>query len=283
MVVPDEFRKCVAFLGLQMADGTFRFAGSLFFLGKTTEGGLLAGSMYAVTARHVIDNIRKIGVTESFLRVNLKDGQAQWFKAPLNAWFVHPADPSIDVAILPMELPEPLDHLFLPYSLCATEQDMKDNEVGVGEEVFITGLFKHHHGSRKNIPIVRIGNLACMTEEKVATNHFGEMDAFLIEARSIGGLSGSPVFLSLGSSRVIKGTVRFGPSDRPFLLLGLVHGHYDVGATEIDRLSDDGTDAAQNDHVNTGIAIVVPFSKIDTVVSAFESSRAVRDQAASAS
>lgn len=274
MVVPDDIRKCVAFIGLRMADGSFRFAGSLFFLGKTTEGGVLAGSMYAVTARHVIDNIRKTGVTESYLRVNLKDGQAQWFKAPLSTWFVHPTDLSIDVAILPMGLPEPLDHLYLPYSLCATEQQMKDNEVGVGEEVFVTGLFKHHHGSRRNIPIVRVGNLACMTEEKVATNHFGEMDAFLIEARSIGGLSGSPVFLSLGSSRVIKGTVRLGPNDPPFLLLGLVHGHYDVGTTEIDRLSDDGTDAAQNDYVNTGIAIVVPFNKIDAVVSAFEASRA---------
>lgn len=283
MVVPDDVRKCVAFLGLRMADGTFRLAGSLFFLGKIKEGEAVASSMYAVTARHVIDNIRKTGVAESLLRVNRKDGKAQWLKAPLNEWYVHPTDPTIDVAILTMGLPEPLDHLFLPYSLCATEQHMRDNEVGLGDEVFVTGLFRHHHGTRRNIPIVRVGNLACMTEEKIATDQFGEMDAFLIEARSIGGLSGSPVFLSLGSSRVIKGTTILGSSGPRFLLLGLVHGHYDVRKAEIDRLGDDGTDADQNDHVNTGIAIVVPFNKIDAVVSAFEASRAVSGQAASPS
>ncbi len=273
MVVPEDVRKCVAFIGLQLANGSFRLAGSAFFLGKIKEGAD-TGPVFAVTAKHVIDNIRKTGVTDCVLRVNRKDGQAQWIKLPLSTWYVHQNDASIDIAIVPFGLPDLLDHLFVPYSMCADDRKLRESEVGLGDEVFVTGLFRHHHGSRRNIPIVRVGNLACMTEEKVATNEFGEIDAFLIEARSIGGLSGSPVFLNLGTSRVIKGTMMFGGSGPRFLFLGLVHGHYDVSSSEIDRVSDDEVNLNSKDSVNTGIAIVVPFSKIDSVISAFESSRA---------
>ena len=38
------------------------------------------------------------------------------------------------------------------------------------------------------------------TREKVAAS-FGDADAYLVEARSIGGLSGSPVFIDLLASR----------------------------------------------------------------------------------
>ncbi len=269
MVIPDDIRKCVAFIGFQLADGSFRLAGSLFFLGSDKDGGASVTRMWAVTAKHVIDNIRSTGVENAFLRINLKDGQAQWFKTPLSSWFHHPSDSSIDVAIFEMGLPAIFDHLVLPYSLCATDQKMKESEVGLGDEVFVTGLFTHHHGSRKNIPIVRVGNLACMTEEKITTNLFGEIDAYLIEARSIGGLSGSPVFLNLGSSRMIGGNMVFGASGPRFLLLGLIHGHYDVNSSDVDQMGDSGSKPGQSDRINTGIAIVVPFSRIDSVITSY--------------
>jgi len=269
MVVPDDVRKCVAFVGLQLHDGSFRLAGSLFFLGKDKEGERLVTRMWAVTAKHVIDDIRKKGVTETYLRLNTSSGEAKWFRAPLDRWFSHPSDASIDVAIVEMGIPDGTDHLVLPYSLCATDAKIKENEVGLGDEVFITGLFKHHHGTKRNIPIVRVGNLACMTEEKITTNQFGEIDGYLIEARSIGGLSGSPVFLSLGSSRVIGGNMRISGGGPKFLLLGLIHGHYDVEASDVDQLVDDATATNQYDRVNTGIAIVVPFNKIDAVIASY--------------
>jgi len=76
-----------------------------------------------------------------------------------------------------MGLDTTFDHLVFPYSLCITDERMKENEVGLGDEVFITGMFRHHHGTRKNIPIIRVGNIACMTEEKFNTKAFGKMDA----------------------------------------------------------------------------------------------------------
>jgi hypothetical protein len=125
--------------------------------------------------------------------------------------------------------------------------------------------------ARRNIPIVRVGNLACLTEEKVETNSFGLMDAFLIEARSIGGLSGSPVFLNLGITRMIGGQIKQAQGKQPiFFLLGLIHGHYDVAAAEVDGVDLVTVDALTTDRVNTGIAIVSPFHSIRAVIEAYE-------------
>jgi len=55
MRVPDDFNKCVAFLGCATADGTPVFAGSALFFGDDTDEPPLT---YLIAARHVIDRIR---------------------------------------------------------------------------------------------------------------------------------------------------------------------------------------------------------------------------------
>ncbi len=253
-----------------MADGSFRFAGSVFWFGKDNPETGKAEPVYAVTAKHVIDGIRRTGVDEVWFRINQTDGNSAWLRSNLNEWFFHPTDASLDVAILKTGLRPEWDHLVLPYSLCMTDERMTEHEVALGDEVFVTGLFRHHHGTRRNIPIVRVGNLACLTEEKVETNGFGLMDAFLIEARSIGGLSGSPVFLNLGVTRMIGGQVKHARGEPIFYLLGLIHGHYDVATEEVDEADLVAEDALTTDRVNTGIAIVSPFHSIMAVIEAYE-------------
>jgi hypothetical protein len=271
MIVPESVRKCVAFVGYQLADLSFQMAGSVFLLGGMDDNRQ-EHPVYAVTARHVIEGIRKLGLTTTCLRLNTLDGENKWFQVPMEEWFFHPSEDSCDVAIIPFPILPVLnlDHLILPYSLCATEQKMKANEVGLGDEVFVTGLFRHHHGNRRNIPIIRVGNIACLTEEKVSTKSYGDIDAYLIEARSIGGLSGSPVFLNLGITRMIQGEIKHAQSQPVFYLLGLIHGHYDVNIDSIDEIELDKTNYLSPDRVNTGIAIVVPFHKINEVISAYE-------------
>ena len=153
-----------------------------------------------------------------------------------------------------------------------TEELMSRYQVGLGDEVFITGLFKHHYGESRNIPIVRTGNIASLTEEKVSTKKFGAIDAYLIEARSIGGLSGSPVFLHLGVTRMFDGKVKIIENELPIFLFGLVHGHFDVSETAIDFVVEDKNPEGRRDNVNTGMAIIVPFHKIIEVMEAYETS-----------
>jgi len=218
-----------------------------------------------VTARHIIEGIRKTGLTEVFIRMNRLQGDADWLQSKLSEWRFHPTDSSVDIALLETGVPEGFDHLVFPLSLCATEEQLKQNEVGLGDEVFVAGLFRHHHGNRRNILIVRVGNVACLTEEKIVTKDYGEIDAYLIEARSIGGLSGSPVFLNLGVVRKVGGQVKFAQNGPMFLLFGIVHGHYDAKTSEIDAAASDASGVLAVERVNTGIAIVVPFHKIQEV------------------
>ena len=152
--------------------------------------------------------------------------------------------------------PQP-DHMAWPLDLIVTPEVIKQQEIGVGNEVFLVGLFSQHHGERRNIPIVRVGNIAAMPEEKVFTTKSGAIDAYLIEARSIGGISGSPVFVVSSPIRASGDTAMF---RLPAVYLpGLVHGHWDASSSELDEAIEDSTSRTQ---VNMGIAIVVPCDKI---------------------
>lgn len=268
MIVPDEIRKCVAYVGYKDTEGKYYYAGSVFIIGRPIDGGLV-DPVYWVTARHVIDGIRSLGLLEVCVRVNKKDGSSEWITTSLSDWYWSEKNRSIDVAIFCQGVHAELDHLVIPYSLFATDVVFKENEISLGDEVFVTGLFRHHHGQHRNIPIVRIGNLASMLEREIVTKNFGGIEGYLIEARSIGGLSGSPVFLNLGSFRVIQGNFKF-TGEVSFFLLGLVHGHFDTTSTSLDNVMAVVEDSDVNKKINTGIAIVVPISSIMKTITEFE-------------
>jgi hypothetical protein len=200
----------------------------------------------------------------AFLRLNSKAASEQFVsvETALDDWSFDQSDEAIDVAAIEFRMPKDADHLAIPLSIACTPEKISEHEVSLGDEIFISGLFVHHYGTSKNIPIVRIGAIASLMEEKVNTRR-GPMDAYLVECRSTGGLSGSPVFVNLGTGRIIQGITQLGSSGG-FLLLGLVHGHFDVvaqtdDATEEDALSAEG-------RINSGIAIVAPVQHIMRVL-----------------
>jgi hypothetical protein len=199
MVVPQEMQKCVGFVGYQKADGSFQFAGTVFFVGRKMARVDRAFS-YAVTARHVIDSIRTKGISEVLLRMNRCIGDSVWVRTETRNWVSHATDPSVDVSVVQFGFDDSFDHNRFTLDGAATEGVIKAWGIDVGDEVFLTGLFAPHFGHRKNIPIVRVGNISAMLHEKVSTA-FREIDAYLIEARSIGGLSGSPVFVNVSGVR----------------------------------------------------------------------------------
>lgn len=176
-----------------MADGTFRLVGTTFFVGRDKQKNNYS---YAVTAKHVIEGIKSKGLDKVFLRINLTNGEAGLFATNASDWIYH-NDKNVDVALHPIGLQGNFDHLLYPESAFVTPEFINENEIDVGDEVIITGLFRHHNGTNRNLPIVRIGNISAMPMEKIQTKET-LMDGYLIEARSIGGLSGSPVFTNLG-------------------------------------------------------------------------------------
>lgn len=180
----------------------------------------------------------------------------------MKAWHEHPSDSSVDISVCKFSLTgERFDYLKLLETMVATDEIIKKESIGLGDEVFVTGLFVSHFGKFRNTPIVRVGNIASMPDEKVDTKDFGSIEAYLIEVRSIGGLSGSPVFVHLGLVRHIDGQVKFAqkvPVGGIFYLLGVMHGHWDRDENTIDGLAQD----IDGGWVNMGIGIVVPATKI---------------------
>lgn len=259
MQVPDYMRKCVAFVGYPTKGG-FALAGTVFFVGIRISETLFA--TYAVTARHVIEELtkRSIDPINVHFRVNLKAGGSAVAPISLGEWSYHSTE-NCDVAVTSVSIADELDHKFLDVETFATQDVISKEAISLGDELFLVGLFSKHSGNARNIPILRVANIAAMPEEKVQTS-MGNMDAYLIEARSIGGISGSPVFVHLNGVRKVGNEHRV-IADSKFYLLGLMHGHWDVPATTQEL---PGPDALGAEKINTGIAVVIPAQKISDIL-----------------
>jgi hypothetical protein len=250
----------VAYLGCELPNGDLKIGGTVFFVARPF--GAMEGKnfTYAVTAKHCLDGIRKLGADFVVIRLNTREGGFVVLRMPISGWVSHPTDKSVDVSIFRLNLPNTADHKVFPIEGFMSDQFMSDMQIGVGDEVFISGLFAPHIGATKNIPIVRIGNIAAMPEELVDTADFGKMKAFLLECRSIGGLSGSPVFASPGPVRVLGERVWLNQTNflRQFRILGLMHGHF--AFPPLSKII--GDDPLTRERLNMGIAIVPTYDKI---------------------
>ncbi|MDE2031042.1 MAG: hypothetical protein KGI58_02145 [Patescibacteria group bacterium] len=258
MWIPDEMKKCVAFLCIKNKEGVITPGGTGFFISVASKTNSNRIYTYFVTARH---NIIAIGQKDFWLRINSKDGKLLELPGNSNVkWFYNPnheQNPA-DVALMRFPIFEnKIDALAVPPPMYEkTEELINSGELGIGNEVFITGLFTRLSGKQENLPIIRMGNIAMIPNEKVPTKDFGNMDAYLIEARSIGGVSGSPVFFCK-PQQTNKGFI----PGVEFYLGGLIHGHWDTLEENIDSFLAT-EDAKESKNINMGIAIVTPIAKI---------------------
>jgi hypothetical protein len=71
----------------------------------------------------------------------------------------------LDLAICYGSPTETVDHMILHRNYALTPDIAGTLNVGIGDEVFITGLFANYAGEPRNLPIVRVGNLAAPCRE----------------------------------------------------------------------------------------------------------------------
>jgi hypothetical protein len=148
---------------------------------------------YVVTAAHIVkdDTIGEGPV----IRINADEGGFQLIPTDHDSWFVEEKD---DLAIIPMEFESKgLNVGVIPTEALLTKAIVEEHRIGPGAEVFVTGRFIHHEGKTKNTPSVRFGSISMMPDEPFKRPGPNEdlEEAFLVEFRSVGGYSGSPVFL----------------------------------------------------------------------------------------
>jgi hypothetical protein len=257
MRVPDQVLKTVVFVGLpEVPDPEYR--GTAFIV--TMPGTQDNDFAFMVTARHVAE---KLEGNDFYIRANKKRGGTVELRGFAdNPWWYHPTEREfVDCAVTlfaPAQLRE-LDVEQIPIGLFADEEKIRANNVGIGDEVFITGLFTKVTETTQNVPIVRIGNVAMMLNERIPF-HNGIYTVHLIESRSIGGLSGAPVFVRPNVALQVgieddKPVILNGAGK--ILFFGSVIGHWEVP---------EGFTLTQAEAVNMGIAPVVPAVKIREVI-----------------
>lgn len=254
MFIKEEIRKCVVFICIIERKGEKIFnipRATGFLVSVPFEGNKESSFLYLVTAKHCVEGLAGKDAT---IRLNSKEGKAVNLSVPHNAeWQFHPSDDMADVAVIGFGVNKDFDIKTVPVEMFVTDELIDKGDISIGNDVFIVGLFSQHSGAEKNLPIVRTGTIAMLPDEKIFTKD-GKRDAYLIEARSIGGISGSPVFFF--ESVVKDGSYKFGSP--AFRLGGLIHGHWDIPAEKIDAT--EGSDAKNS--INMGIAIVIPAKKI---------------------
>ena len=259
MRIPDSILKSVVFL-CGKKKGEFVVTGTGFLIHHKMEGED-ARVGYLVTARHVVDRLQDGGSEDTcvYIRANTSRGTTAQFKREPGEWFRHEND-RVDIAISPCTMLDSMDQHHFGTEMFLTERTLKSEHVGLGDDLFFPGLFSPRKGETRNIPIVRTGTIAAMPGEEIKTS-LGMLRAYLVEARSIGGLSGSPVFLHPGIARGNSGTVVFHAPKPKLYLLGMIHGHYGMGG-ELTDVCSEGDAFGRERSVNMGIGIVCPADDI---------------------
>jgi hypothetical protein len=268
MVIPENFRKCVVFLFAPTNPGhAYQPVGTAFIVGIPATAPPQADSSplrenegwyihYLVTARHMVALARQYGTL--FARFHLFDGTTIFLEFPLDSWHEHHAT---DVAAALLRVPKLMDQTNISIAAFELDEVAKQHQVSIGDEVFFMGLFSEHPGAEHNQPIARFGNIALMPGENVSVDvgdSTARIRAYLVEARSWGGHSGSPAFVFFPPDRFLNSlAVNEGV---PIFLLGLVQGHYDI-EREMRIQGDVGKVSS-----NAGIAVVVPAQHIYDLV-----------------
>jgi len=277
MSVIERILKCVVFIGRVSDPEGFnpQFVpyGTGFLCAIFHEEGSIRDADkwfdYIITCKHVIDTI--IGDTV-WVRLNLKEGGSRNIPTPKISWVF---DSENDIAVLSGKIGELFDVCHIIEREIVTKAVIGKHKWINGEilpsaDTILVGLFTSHHGLEHNIPIVRIGNIAAMPDDLINTPT-GYVKAYLIETRSIGGLSGSPVFLSPTFKWLFLGMMRgrLNTKDPTDVVRAAIMNNEEL-KKDIEKLSPELQKVILGlmekhflvDDINTGIGIVIPAELI---------------------
>ena len=193
-VVPrihEDYLGCVVFLYPTLDDAISKAkVGGTGFLLRVTHR-LDKGDVsfiYIVTCAHVIGDAKVVVTLNSRMgkSVNLETWSDHWVK--------HPMGHDVATCLMP-ESSNPMSYRYISENQVVGLMEANLGMVGLGDEVFMVGRFATHQGADRNIPVVRFGNISMMPHETIYQDtRKHHQKSYLVESRSLAGLSGSPVF-----------------------------------------------------------------------------------------
>jgi hypothetical protein len=250
VLVDDNYRECVCFLCVETRNDygvmTKEERATAFFISVPIDDK--ASAPYLVTARHVIDESRGHGTL--FAKINLTTGGIRYAPVSQDTWFCHDVT---DVAVIPFPMGKEDRFRCISSNLFVDENYVQFSGIHPGDEVFFVGLFTPYSGEIQAEPIARFGHISLgLKRIPIKPNSASKpikTNAYLVETKSWGGESGSPVFHCKWpySPRVPISII----DPR---LLGLLHGHYEIPTKS-------STSSASFD-LNSGIGVVIPAQAI---------------------
>lgn len=256
MRISETARRGVVFLGVKNATGAVHFGGTGFLVHYAEQG---VNVCYLITCRHVAEKL----AANFVVRANLKAGGSAELQVEETYWAM-PEDPSVDLAATIFALPgQQFEHGYFRLN----DGLAPESEITCGNPVNIIGLFRLHKGAARNIPIVHSGHIAALPDphERIpAKNSSGqqiEVSAYLIEAQTLDGLSGAPVWVTRFAN---VPSVKTSFSHPPIIiagasLLGVYQASWEGVASDL--LSAE-RNLALGTRVPVGMGLVVPAPEI---------------------
>lgn len=147
-------------------------------------------TLWAVTNKHIIEQ------SHWTMRVNTKDGGFACIDTDDREWICCGHS---DLAVRPLMLSLDVHQFtFLTSDWLFTKDWFEALDIGPGDECITIGRFVGHGGRKSNLPAARFGQISQSPHEPVIVGGKPQ-ECFLVESRSIGGTSGSPVYIHLDS------------------------------------------------------------------------------------
>lgn len=173
------------------ADGR-RTVGTGFLVDAPTPDG--RPRTVLVTAAHVLDQMPAPDVRIGW-RFEKADGSWGYGPRPLTIRLdgrpLYTRHPTLDIAVMAVEAPEPFRQNAIPLSWLADERTFTDWGVGPGDEMMTVGYPLGQSSNRAGFPILRTGRVA-----SYPLTPFGEFPTMLLDITVLGGNSGGPVFMA---------------------------------------------------------------------------------------
>jgi hypothetical protein len=275
--IPEDIKKTVVFL-YKGPDGTPVQADGTGFIVSIPTPTPGRSWFYLITAKHVVhtnsNDLSSPLFSTLWIRVNEKTGGSSMHGVNLitsgkdQSVFFH-SDPSVDIAVMaitPTDV-DAIDIKSLPENMLVTADDLKNLNIGIGTDMFFTGMFTSFLGEKRSYPIFRFGKLAMIPDEKINSGPL-PAEGYLMEAFSFGGNSGSPVFFYPSADNT-PGVMVLGP--RPIKIAGVMRGFF--GDFEPIQLLQTQTEVQAQpgapipvSNGNSGIAFVVPAKFISEIL-----------------
>ena len=236
--------------------------GTGFIVAYSSEKVANAHFLFAVSNKHVVAD-----AGASVIRLNTVAGGTDILEFEPHEWHFTNQH---DLAIIPIKVDLAKHRVkAVPLNEFLSLAAIDTYDIGPGDEVFMIGRFVKHDGKLVNSPSVRFGNLSMMVD-KIEHPTLGTQESFAVEMRSMGGYSGSPVYVYPSSWNMNKRTSTLG--GQHLFLLGIDWGHI-VDHSELrEKIVPTETQAAATERkvfyiaANTGMNGVVPAWRLAEMI-----------------